>query len=705
MALINTLRNRMGKIVVVFLALSMGAFILTDLFQSNSFLFGGSSDIGEMANSTVSYKEFQEKLEKLSYNYALNTGRNPTGAQIELLRNQAWQELIIDRIFAPQFEELGIVVTDEEMVEMVQGTNIHPSVRQAFTNPQTGVFEKEQLISYLQQLNTLPPRNKESWISFEEGLRPLRAMTKYENLFTLTNYVSKYEAKDEYVKAASTASVDYLYIPYFSIPDSAVSVTESELQDYLEAHADEYQKEQTKNIDYVSFMIAPSTEDSAAIRQEVADLREGLMNAEDDSLFASINSDGNTPFQTFNQSRLPETLQSQEVGFTAEATLEGNRYTVYKISGIEEGDESFVRASHILFKPTDESDGAKAEARRKGNEVLRDLRRGSDFEEMARIHGTDGTASRGGDLGWFGENGNFHPDFKDATFAFSGTGLLRQLVETPFGFHIIKVTEPKTNSLYKVAMVEKELFVSDETLNSTYRDAELFALEAKSRSAFATKSTELGIEVKKARLLKQNDTRVGPIVNARNIVFWLFNEAEQGEVSDVFELNDRYVVALQTSHQEEGLAELITVRNEISRKVMDEKKAEVIISQLQASSGTTLEEISGDYGSEARVNSAEITLNSTSIPSVGYAPEAVGLAFALEAGEQTEAFQVANGVMMLLLNDRQAASELEDYSDYITNVLNTRRTFKRREDPFIDQNIYEAAVESATIEDHRYKFF
>ena len=241
MALINTLRNRMGKIVIVFIAFSMGAFILTDLLQSNSVLLGGAStEIGEMASSEVSYEEFQAEVERLSYNYLIQFGTNPNAQAIDQIRQQAWQELIIKKVFGPQFDQLGIEVTDDEMIEMVQGKNIHPDVQRNFSDPQTGLFNKEQLMTFLQQISSAPVENQRPWKNFEASLRPSRELTKYENLLAKTTYANKYESKGNYVTNNSTASIDFLYVPFFSVADSTVDVTESELQDYLDAHADEY---------------------------------------------------------------------------------------------------------------------------------------------------------------------------------------------------------------------------------------------------------------------------------------------------------------------------------------------------------------------------------------------------------------------------------------------------------------------------------
>lgn len=697
----------MGKIVIVFIAFSMGAFILTDLLQSNSVLLGGAStEIGEMASSDVSYEEFQAEVERLSYNYLIQFGTNPNADAIDQIRQQAWQELIIKKVFGPQFAQLGIQVTDDEMVEMVQGKNIHPDVQRNFSDPQTGLFNKEQLMTFLQQISSAPVENQRPWRNFEASLRPSRELTKYENLLGKTTYANKYEAKGNYVTNNSTASIDFLYVPFFSVADSTIEVTESELQGYLNDHADEYQREETKDVDFIVFEVIPSAEDSAVVRQEVNDLREELLTSDNDSVFASLNTEGFAPYNTYNAGTLPAELQgSYEVGYVTEALVTGNNYTIYKLSDKVAGDENFVKASHILFKWADESDEAKAEARRQGNQILRDIKNGTNFEEMARVHGTDGTRARGGDLGWFGENSSFVQEFKDACFNFRGTGLLPRLVETSFGFHIIKITEPKTDESFKVAKIERELFVSDETQNTIYREADQFALESENWEDFIRNSQERNYEIQKGTSVGQNDQRLGSINEARNMIFWLYNKAEEGQVSEVFEIEDKYVIVVTTNTQEKGTAKLDEVRNEITKKVRDQKKADQIVAKLESLTGSSLEELQGEYGDDARVNSADVNLSSTSIPNVGYAPNAVGLAFALEAGEQTAPVQIDNGVLIVSLSDKNMAADLDNYDAYQISVLNTRRSFKRREAPVIDQNIYDVAIEFAEIVDERYKFF
>ncbi|MDH5609084.1 MAG: peptidylprolyl isomerase, partial [Cyclobacteriaceae bacterium] len=510
-----------------------------------------------------------------------------------------------------------------------------------------------------------------------------------------------------YEKTA-THTIDYLYVPFLTMPDSLVTVADSELKSYLNEHDAEYQREATRDLSYVVFDVVPSAQDSAAVREEIRLLAEELKNAENDSLFASINTDGIAPFGTYKPNNFPSWLIDSNTelteGFVSTPVLDGNTYTVYRISKISEGDEAFVKASHILFKADDESDAAKNAAKAEARRVLNEIKAGADFAEMAAQYGTDGTASRGGDLGWFGENSQFVEEFKEAAFAFRGTGLLSDVVETEFGYHIIKITEAKTSRELKIAVIEKELFVSDETQNEAYRQAELFSQAATDVASFGEQALENTYVVKSANRLGKNDKRLGTIQNGRSVIYWLYNKADVGEVSDVFELENQYVVAVMTGEQEKGTARLEDVRNEISRKVIDQKKASQIMAKLASTSGS-YEDRAAAYGTGARAGSSEVNLGSNSITGVGLAPVAVGVACSLDEGESTAAFEVQNGVMMITLRTKAALEELSDYEAYRGVVTNRYASYRRREEPLTFQNIYNALIEKADIEDNRYKFY
>ena len=610
MALIGTLRNKMGKIVVGAIMVTMVAFIGTDLIGNSTLLGGGDNpEIGEIAGKSITNAEFQSKVDELSYNFAINTGRNPVQQETDQIRNQAWNALIMQNAYEEQFAQLGITVTNPEIVDMVQGSNISPQIQQFFADPQTGQFNKENVTTFLSSLQQAPEQQRNSWIAFEQSLVPSRKLEKYANLFTKTNYVTKYEAKDEYVGQNGNATIDYMYVPFLSISDSSISVSDSELQAYLNSNASEYEREETRNLEYVVFDIVPSSGDTAIVEGEIADMKEALMTASNDSSFVSINSDDPYPFITYTDDNLPSVLSGQEVGYISEPAIVNGAYEFYKLS--------------------------------RRDEIARD------------------------------------------------------------------------SVLYRVAKMKKEFFISDATINEVYRQADLFAASAGNLEEFRRVADEQGLSVRNANRIGKNSQRVGGMIEARSLVLWLYNDASTGAVSDVKEIGDQYIVAAMTAEQEKGVANLDEVRNQVERKVRNQKKAETIINKLNGLSASDITSLGEAYGDGAKTGTADFQLFSNSITGVGYAPEAIGLSFALEEEELTKAFDVQDGVIIVKLSAKDIPADLDDYSSFALQVSSQRLgpnamvadfplSYFRL---FVPRKIDDAIKEFADIDDMRYKFF
>src|SRR5690606_12546288 len=142
--------------------------------------------------------------------------------------------------------------------------------------------------------------------------------------------------------------------------------------------------------------------------------------------------------------------------------------------------------------------------------------------------------------------------FEDAVFNASKTGLVNDIVETEFGYHIVKVSSLKDNTAYKIAIVEKAIGPSDATANEVYRSAETFAAGLSSIKDFEQKAKEAGLNVLESRNVRAGERSIGTLGDARQIVQWLFRDASEGEVSDIFDLQDDYVIAIMTNETKKG---------------------------------------------------------------------------------------------------------------------------------------------------------
>jgi len=703
MSLIGKIREKTALIVGA-VAVGLTLFVVGgDVFNSSGGqLFGGpDTEVGEIAGQTVTLEEYQQAINEQKANYALRTQRQPSEQEMNSLRQQAWNKLVAEKAFGQEFEKLGVKVTERELIDMVQGNNIDPGIRQSFTDANTGEFDREQLLNYLQALPQLPPDQQVSWQLYEQNLSDSRERIKYDNMLIAGNYITQEEAKQQYMLENRVAEVQYLYVPFYAVSDSAVSVTDAELQSYLDENQKEFEVEAGRSLQYVRFPIIPSEIDVEDFTADMDELKLDFAAASNDSTFAIINTDAVTgaPFQTYNPGTLPPVLTDSAATFTEGKVYgpfqQGDVYTLYKVSEVYEDTVSYARASHILIKTDDTR--TEAEARQEAQSLLNQLRNGADFAELARENSEDGSSAQGGDLGWFPEGRMVEP-FENAVFQSNSTGLINRLIKTDYGYHIINVTEAPTNQAYKIATVERELYPSDQTRDEAFREADLFGSEVSDFDSFVARSTQDSLDVRVAENVSKNAQTVTGLNGGRQVVQWAFRDAEVGDISEVFELEDAYVVAVLTGKTEEGTAELEDVRAEVEAKVKAEKKGEVIVQKLNELSGS-LQEKADAYGADANVySSSDLKLSTNTLPNVGFAAKAIGKAFAMEPGQVSDPITTENGVVIIELEALTDAPEIADYATYKDQLKQQRQTR-------VGYNIAEAVQDFADIEDERYKFF
>ncbi|WP_194973705.1 peptidylprolyl isomerase [Aquiflexum lacus] len=703
MALIKKIRQRTGLAIGV-IAVGLIFFLVGgDILSPNSTLLGGASNtVGEIAGESISYEEYIQKIEETKFSFQQNTGRTPSEAEMNSIREQAWRALIVDRVFDEQYEALGLTVTDAELVDLVQGKNIIAELRQQLTNPETGEFDRTQLVSFLQSLDEAGPEQRAYWAQQERMFADARLRIKYDNLLSTSEYANTAEAKLEHKMANSVADVDHLFIPFYAISDTSVKVSDSELNSYISNNKDKFKVSNAIDLDYISFNLYPSSEDSAAVISEIRKLTEELRESSSDSVFAMRNSEGVRPFASFGPGdALPETLTSNvddfEVGGTYGPFLTGNStYITHKVSAKFDGTPK-MRAAHILFGAQGLEGEAKEEVRRNAQDVLSEIQGGLNFASAAAQYGQDGTAQRGGDLGWFAK-ADFVEEFAEVSFVAKTTGLIPRLVETEYGFHIISVTDLPQTETYKIATIELELGPSDATRNDVFRKADYFAANTGNAKEFAANAEKDGYRIIQANNVDAFARNLNNLTNAREVIRWAFNDASEGKVSEVFELDNAYIVATLKKKYEEGTASLEQVRQQVLTQVRNDKKAEMIKDSIKDKS--TLEEMQAVFSDEASLdNTADLRMSASVIPGIGFAPKAVGAAFSLEnSGDISKPIHEDVGIIVLKLNSIIPATEIADYNSFQSQLaINASQRS--------GYMIMMALEDLANVKDYRYKFF
>jgi len=700
MAFIGTLRNKMGTWVVVFVFVAISAFVLGDLFSNNSFLFDDDS-VGEIAGHTVSLKEYQQVVREREANFMMYFNRQPSDRDMPTIREQAWEMLILRHALENEFEKVGVKVTDDEMVDMISGKNINEGIKQSFINPQTGQFDRGMLGTYISQIKLAPETSPErmQWEIFQRDLKPGRERIKYENLLIKSAFVTSAEAEKEYHLQNDVAEIQYLFVPYYAVSDTAVKVNDSDLKAYYNKNKEKYKSEHTRDMKFVTIPVVPSADDSLSFKEELTRLVADFKAAQDDSLFAIINSDNSDAYTRFNVSNLPAYITPDEliVGSVKGPFLDEGSFKLVKVSRVGKDTINNAKASHILIRWENDSEAAKKEAKTKAQNILKDIKAGASFADKAREFGTDGTATRGGDLGWFSTGAMVKP-FETAVFSATKKGVLNDVVETDFGYHIIDVTEVKDNNFYTLAVIEREILPSDASINAAIRKAEMFASELSGLKEFTERATKEGLTIYDAKNIPPAERRVNNLGEARQVVQWLFRDAKEDKVSEVFDLQDQYAVAVMTGEIEKGYKPFDLVKEEITPIVKNELKGKVIVEKLKGLDGS-LNEIASAFGKDANVyTNSSVKLNVNSLTSVGFDPIVIGKAFSIEDGKRSQAYAGENGVVIIETKTKTLAPAIGDYTMFKTQLQQS--ALNRN-----SASISDAIKEAAKIEDRRFRFY
>ena len=713
MALINKIRERSG-IAVAVIAVALILFIVGgDLFGGKGGgggLFSSNNNkIGEIAGTSIDYQAFQAKLDVARTNYEQQSGRALQEQELQQLRSQVWEQTIFDITYKTEFEKLGLKVTPDELREMVQGTkNLSPLIKQQFTDPQTGQYDRNRHIEFINAAaaNQLPAPQKAAWDQIKEQAVQQRLLEKYNALLTASTYVTTAEAKKEYEAQATKADARYLYVPYTSVIDTTIKVTDGQLSDYLSKHKDEYKGYDSRSFDYVVYQVMPTKEDSAALYEDIKGFAKGLAAAPDAKAYAALNSDSRIPYER-SAGEMTPTLKAAIDGAIQGSVIgpfkEGNAYSIHKFEGMATDSLYTIRTSHILIRAEKAApDSVKALARIKAQGILAQLQQGADFATLARSNSQDGSAQQGGDLGYFKNNGAMVKPFESAVFAFGKAGLLPNIVETDFGYHIIKVTEGKSNTKYKIATVSRELQASEGTRNAIYQKAETLRASCNSTEEFEAAVKKDGkLVMLKAERIFPEAAAFNTIQNAREVVLWSFkDDTKLGKVSSsVFEIGDSFLVAAVTAKTEKDSPKAADFKDALTAKVRNEVKSEQILKKLTGTSGT-LEQIAQKYGAGALVETATgISFATGMLTSPGVDPTAIGKIFSLSTGKRSKPFIGENGVFLVETTNLVKAPEIADYTQYKAQINQKNGGYGA------SYMANQAIRDNANIKDNRAKFF
>ena len=706
MAILENIRKR-TTVLILIIGLALFAFVISGVFNSNDLGMGKvGSAVAEINGEDISIDDFRSRVETMSRTYG------PSMSSTQLV-NMVYDQEVRKAILNQQFEDLGIDVESDQIIEFVK-TSGYAQIPDF--QDENGIFNEEVFKSAIADWKANDPLRYDAWLQDENAIIEAAKERMYFNLIKGGAAATLTEGKFDYQLANDQVTLQFVRVPYTSIEDSQIEVSKDEIQVYINNHKDQFQQEVARDVRFIYFEEKPSADDENNIKgaitallddtveysesSDTTDTIPGFRNTADMVAFLDRNSD--TKYDTLYRAKkdlspvAADTLMALGVGAIYGPYKDGDFFKISKI--MDKKANGSVKASHILiaWEGAERSNASitrtKEEAEAKAKELLAEAKKeGAVFTTLARDNSDGPSGPRGGDLGYFQE-GEMADEFNDFCFG-NAVGTIG-LVETQFGYHIIRVDDKQ--DIVKVASLSREIEPSDETINTLFTDAtkfEMAAVDAEPEN-FGDIAKESGYTVRPVNKIKKMDENLPGLGAQRSIVQWIFND--DTKVGDIrrFNVNNGYAIVQLTKKYKKGLMSPEDASAIALPEIRKERKAEQIIA---ANTGKSLDEIASANGVRVEKGTS-LTLKSPTLPGAGREPLVVGTAFSMEADQVSDFIKGNTGVFKVKLIQKDAAPSLENYSTFAAGLRSS--TAAR-----VNGAVYNALKEKAEIEDNRAVFY
>jgi peptidyl-prolyl cis-trans isomerase D len=713
MSIIQKIRDKAAWLVFGLIAVSLIGFLLMDArTMSGRSASSTSGAIGSVNGEKLDFADFQKQVSEREDQYK-SQGYPINDMLTQNIREEIWKQFEETAVLTSEYQKLGIDVSDKELNDMLVGPNAVPEIRKAFTDPNTGIFDGQQAAARINQLRTIyksgrkADQNYPMAQSFFENALPqfikLREREKYISLLAQSTYVPKWMIEKSNADNSQIASVNYVKASYRTISDSAVMVTDADIQTYLDNHKEQFAQEETRAVSYISFSAAPTTGDSTGIFQTVQTLRPEFTTTNDiESFLAKNGSELNFTDAYVPKSRITGTRKDSilalDKGAVVGPYLDGTNYMLARIMDIKTLPDS-VRARHILVAFNDpKTNQPKIDdttAKNRIDSIKSLIDKGQHFDSVAfHLSEDEGSRIKGGDLGYFGQ-GQMVKEFGD--FAFNGKKGEIKIVKTQFGYHLVEIMDQKNfEPAYKIAYFARRIEPSTETDQNASGLASQFAGENRDKAAYDAAAKKGGLKSIAAPEIQPTDFNIQGLGSSRLLVRWAYG-AKLGEVSESFSVGDKYVVAVLTEINHKGTMTLAKARPMIEPIIRNQKKAEIISAKVK--SATTLEAVAQALGQPiSHVDSLQFS--SPYIPNLGPEPKVVGYSFDKQLIGKALSLPVGGNEGVFVLKVEAVSAK----ANYNVDVEQARQAMLQSQEQIIQRAGTDALKKKAKIEDDRGKF-
>lgn len=705
MAVIGRIRKHSTFLLIV-IGLALFAFIMGDFVRSSN--RGGSNKLGKINGTDITYTDFFNRVSNQEDIYKRNTGKENLSAEETFqIRDMVWEMLLQEQLLGKEYDKLGIVVTEEEMDDLIKGRNPHPIILQVFRDPETGSFNPAFVEQFMDNIDQARPEERQFFNQIVEEIKKERINTKYSALIAKSYYMPEAIAKMKFEESYASKNLRVVQANYRMVEDNTITLTEDDYKKWYDEHKYYFEQEESVNIEYVIFDINPTPEDLNEIQENVKTLYSEFLTSENPIGFINTLPDSKYDSTFFKKGILPmgfdSLVFSMNEGSFVEPFVENNAHYFGKLLSTHARPDS-IKASHLMIAHKEARNGenairTKEEAKKYVDSLLIAIKRNpAGFDEAILTLSEFQNAKRDtGNLNWMIDGDYNFQLFFDSLITVSVNDF--RIVESGMGYHILKVTD-KTAPVKKVrlAVAKKVIEPSESTIQDVYTLANQLSGDNEDIKSFNEAIVENGYNKRLAENVGKMQYTIPGVHNGREIVRWCFAEkAKVGNVSQVYDIDGQYVVAAVESFRKKGFAELKDVKKLIEPMVTRDKKAEKLIDDI-TKMGTN----------DINVMASKLNASVDSLPNVVFAsfnlgrygpePSVIGHISALKKGSVSKPIKGEQGVYVVVVDEIAAAPENTDFR-FIK--MQASSMFNQR----VENGLFEAIKAKSKITDNRHIFY
>ena len=713
MAALQSIRSH-GPLLVGVIALGLFAFIAGDAWRVLA--PHQSQDAGEVNGETLSAQDFQTLVEEYSEAVKFSQGLSAlTDEQNDAIKDQAWNSYVSNKIIENEAAKLGLEVSDQEMQDIVNEGTYSLLAQTPFRNQQTGAFDKDMLNMFLVQYQQMSTSQVSAdvaeyyqqlynyWTFVEKMIRQNRLAEKYQALISKSLLTNKVESQLAFDSRSKQSDFLMAAVPYTSIVDSTIVISQSELQAAYDAKKEQFrQYVETRDIRYIDVQVTASAEDRAALEQEIGEYTEQMRGNIDDyaTFVRQAGSDESYVDLYYTINGLPSDvvsrLDSVEVGGVFGPYYNPSDNTLNSFKKIA----AATMPDSIEFRQIQVTAETQARAQELSDSIFNAIKGGADFAELAQKYGQTGTAQtitsanyQGAQLD--GENLKYIeaittlPQNQLTNLALSQANIILE---------VTKRSAPVEK--YKVAVVKLPIEFSKETYNKAYNDFSEFVAANSTYEKMVQNAEDAGYRLYTQSDLSTSSHNIGSVRGTKEALRWVF-DAKAGEASPMYECgeSDHLMMVGLARINKEGYRPLAQVEDQLRPQLIRDKKADQIAANMTAAGATSIDQYKNLAGAVSdsikRVTfaaSAYVAATQTAEPAIS--------AFAATAKDNSMSAPLKGngGVFVLQRYNQSASDETYDEASEMTR-LETQRVNIALQQFMSDLYL------KANVKDDRYLFF